>query len=280
MPLTSSAVRQRSIRALGAGALAVAVAASRCAGLRRDDERGAAATARPTPSRSGSRRTCPTGSPRPRRSSTPSPRRADVEVELVPVAEDQFNQLLTSSAAAGDLPDVIGGVSLPQVRTLSANELLDTDAIARGHGDARPERHLQRERADLTQDGDTQLAIPSESWTQLLVYRKDLFEEAGLRAADVVRRDPRGRRRSSTAPSWPASSAPTSPVTRSPSRPSSTSRSATAASSSTTRARSRSTAPSASRRSSSTATWSTTTRSPARRTSTPPGRRTSPARRR
>ena len=36
-----------------------------------------------------------------------------VKVELVPVAEDQFNQLLTSAAAAGDLPDVIGGISLP-----------------------------------------------------------------------------------------------------------------------------------------------------------------------
>ena len=32
----------------------------------------------------------------------------------------------------------------------------------------------------LTADGDTQLAVPSESWIQLLVYRKDLFEQAGL----------------------------------------------------------------------------------------------------
>ena len=53
-----------------------------------------------------------------------------IAVELVPVSEDQFNQLLTTSAAADDLPDVIGGISLPQVRTLSANELLDTDAIS------------------------------------------------------------------------------------------------------------------------------------------------------
>ena len=45
----------------------------------------------------------------------------------MPVAEDQFNQLLTSSAAAGDLPDVIGGASLPQVRSLSANELIEPD---------------------------------------------------------------------------------------------------------------------------------------------------------
>ena len=53
-----------------------------------------------------------------------------VEVELIAVAEDQFNQILTSNAAAGDLPDVIGGLPLGQVRTLSANELVDTDAVA------------------------------------------------------------------------------------------------------------------------------------------------------
>jgi multiple sugar transport system substrate-binding protein len=34
----------------------------------------------------------------------------------------------------------------------------------------------------LTSDGDTHLAVPSESWVQLLVYRKDLFDSAGLAA--------------------------------------------------------------------------------------------------
>src|SRR5215213_9015329 len=32
-----------------------------------------------------------------------------VTVKLTPVAEDQFAQILTSNAAAGELPDVIGG---------------------------------------------------------------------------------------------------------------------------------------------------------------------------
>ncbi len=101
------------------------------------------------------------------------------QVDLVPVAEDQFNQLLTSSAAAGDLPDVIGGASLPQVRTLAANDLLEPDvagSIIEGLGaDTFNESALE-----LTADEGTALAVPSESWTQLLVYRKDLFEEAGL----------------------------------------------------------------------------------------------------
>ena len=106
-----------------------------------------------------------------------------VEVELVPVAEDQFNQLLTSSAAAGDLPDVIGGISLPQVRTLSSNDLLDTDAVADVMDALDPSTFSERA-VELTADGDTQLAVPSESWAQLLYYRKDLFEAAGLEPPD------------------------------------------------------------------------------------------------
>ena len=52
-----------------------------------------------------------------------------IKVKLVALAEDQFNQVLTSNAAAGKLPDVIGALPLPAVRTLSSNELIDTDAV-------------------------------------------------------------------------------------------------------------------------------------------------------
>jgi multiple sugar transport system substrate-binding protein len=102
-----------------------------------------------------------------------------VDVELTAVAEDQFNQILTSNAAAGDLPDVIGGLPLGQVRTLSANELVDTEAVGEVLEGLDPGT-FSESALQLTADGDEQLAIPSESWIQLLVYRKDLFEEAGL----------------------------------------------------------------------------------------------------
>jgi multiple sugar transport system substrate-binding protein len=106
-----------------------------------------------------------------------------IEVELVSVAEDQFAQLITSAAAAGDLPDVIGGISLPQVRTLSSNELVDTDAVGTVIENLDPSTFSERALA-LTSDGDTSLAVPSESWTQMLFYRTDLFEAAGLDAPD------------------------------------------------------------------------------------------------
>lgn len=107
-----------------------------------------------------------------------------IEVELTPVAEDQFNQILTSNAAAGDLPDVMGGIPLGQIRTLSSNELLDTDAVAEVIEELGADT-FSESALELTSDGDTALAVPSESWVQLLVYRKDLFDAAGLAAPET-----------------------------------------------------------------------------------------------
>jgi multiple sugar transport system substrate-binding protein len=112
-----------------------------------------------------------------------------IQVELVGVEEDQFNQVLTSAAAAGDLPDVIGSSPLAQVRTLSTNDLIDTEstgAVIEALGaDTWNQRALE-----LTSEGDEQLAVPSEAWSQLLYYRSDLFEQAGLPApatyADIL----------------------------------------------------------------------------------------------
>lgn len=102
-----------------------------------------------------------------------------VKVKLVAVAEDQFNQILTSNAAAGKLPDVIGGLPLGQVRTLSSNKLIDTDAVGTVV-DGLDRGTFNDSALELTADGKDQLAVPSESWVQLLVYRKDLFDKAGL----------------------------------------------------------------------------------------------------
>jgi multiple sugar transport system substrate-binding protein len=38
---------------------------------------------------------------------------------------------------------------------------------------------------ELTREGNTQLAVPSDGWAQLLVYRKDLFDAAGLTAPET-----------------------------------------------------------------------------------------------
>ncbi len=104
-----------------------------------------------------------------------------IQVQLVAVAEDQFNQLLLSSAAAGTLPDVVGGVPLGQVRTMSSNELIDTAATSQVI-DSLGRDTFTGSAIDLTRSGEAQLSVPSEAWTQLLLYRKDLFDAAGLPA--------------------------------------------------------------------------------------------------
>jgi multiple sugar transport system substrate-binding protein len=104
-----------------------------------------------------------------------------VQVELVSVDEDQFNQLLTSGAAAGELPDVVGSYALVSMRTLQAAELLNTD-VAAAVIESLGEDTFSQTGLELTRDGDTQLSVPSEAWSQLLIYRKDLFDAAGLPA--------------------------------------------------------------------------------------------------
>jgi multiple sugar transport system substrate-binding protein len=106
-------------------------------------------------------------------------KKTGVKVKLVAVAEDQFNQILTSNAAAGKLPDVIGGLPLGQVRTMSSNKLIDTEAVG-SVTDGLDRGTFNDSALELTADGQDQLAVPSESWVQLLVYRKDLFDKAGL----------------------------------------------------------------------------------------------------
>ncbi|MGW0804923.1 ABC transporter substrate-binding protein [Nonomuraea sp. NPDC002799] len=110
-----------------------------------------------------------------------------IKVKLVGVAEDQFSQTITAAAAADDLPDVIGALPLSAVRELEANELLDTetpgkvvDQLGRATFSARA--------LELDTSGGKLLAVPSDGWAQLILYRKDLFEKAGLQPPDTFER--------------------------------------------------------------------------------------------
>lgn len=105
--------------------------------------------------------------------------RTGVRVDEVAVQENQLPSLVVSAAVSGTLPDLIAGLPLALVRQLSQQKLLDPAAAGRvvaglGAGTFAPNA-LQ-----LTRAGDTQLAVPSDAWAQILVYRKDLFAAQGL----------------------------------------------------------------------------------------------------
>ncbi|MET8353087.1 extracellular solute-binding protein [Micromonospora sp. NPDC005206] len=110
-----------------------------------------------------------------------------VQVDLVTVNEDQFPSLIAANAAAGDLPDVVGSVSLAGIRTLAGNQLLHASANTE-IVDTLGRQTFSPRALELTSDDGKQLSVPSDGWGQLLVYRKDLFDAAGLPAPDTYER--------------------------------------------------------------------------------------------
>jgi multiple sugar transport system substrate-binding protein len=105
----------------------------------------------------------------------------NIKVKLVAVGEDQLQSQLTSASAAGSLPDVLAAVSLGFVHSLAADGITDPDAAA-AVITTLGRSTFSRRGLSLVEVNGKPVAIPSDSWTQLLVYRKDLFDTAGLAA--------------------------------------------------------------------------------------------------
>src|SRR5215212_4948676 len=106
------------------------------------------------------------------------------KVKIVATDENQFSSLITSAAAAGTLPDVVGALPLAAVAQMSSNDLLDTEA-SKNVVDALGSGTFSPRALELTGADGKQLAVPSDGWAQLLFYRKDLFDAAGLPAPDT-----------------------------------------------------------------------------------------------
>ncbi len=102
-----------------------------------------------------------------------------INVKIVGIDEQQFQQLITSDAAAGKLPDVVGALPLAGVQYMASNELVNTDAAQQVLQDL-DRKTFDANAISLTQYQGKQAAVPSDAWVQLLIYRKDLFQKAGL----------------------------------------------------------------------------------------------------
>lgn len=110
-----------------------------------------------------------------------------IKVELVAVDENQFSQIVMSSAAADELPDAIGALPLNGTWQIAGNQLADRRA-AQEVVDELGRDTFAEQALKLTQDGGQQVAVPSDGYAQLLVYRKDLFAKAGLPKPDTYQR--------------------------------------------------------------------------------------------
>ena len=107
-------------------------------------------------------------------------KKTGIAVKLVPVDENQVPQLVASAAISGKLPDVMGAIPLSLVRQLDSQKLLNTESAANVVKNL-GEKTFVGSALDLDKDGDRQLAVPDSAYAQILVYRKDLFEKAGLK---------------------------------------------------------------------------------------------------
>jgi multiple sugar transport system substrate-binding protein len=102
-----------------------------------------------------------------------------VQVDEVAVQENQLPTLIASAAVSGTLPDLISGLPLGFLRQLEQLRLLDTQVAGNVVSQLDPATFAPQA-LQLTQDGAAQLGVPSDAWTQVLYYRKDLFAERGL----------------------------------------------------------------------------------------------------
>ena len=105
----------------------------------------------------------------------------NIKVKLVAINEDQLSSQVNSASAAGTLPDVLAAASLGFVHSLAADNITDPDAAA-AVINTLGRQTFSRRALSLVEANGQPVAVPSDSWTQLLVYRKDLFAKAGLAA--------------------------------------------------------------------------------------------------
>ena len=110
--------------------------------------------------------------------------KTQTQVELVGIDEAQFPQLIASAAQSGNMPDVVGSLGLSSVWQMDGQQLVDRDAAA-GVLDKLGKDTFAPGALELTADKGQPLSVPSDSWAQMLVYRKDLFAKAGLEAPDT-----------------------------------------------------------------------------------------------
>jgi multiple sugar transport system substrate-binding protein len=107
-----------------------------------------------------------------------------IKVNVVAIAEDQLATQIQSASAGGTLPDVMGALSLGFVHNLAGDDLVDQDATNQVIEDLGRDTFSERALSLVEKDAKP-IAVPSDTWTQLLVYRKDLFKKAGLDTPDT-----------------------------------------------------------------------------------------------
>jgi multiple sugar transport system substrate-binding protein len=108
-----------------------------------------------------------------------------IKTKLVAVPEDQLATLMTNAAAAGELPDVVLGTPVQQSQQYAAEEIFDSDAAQAVIDNVGADTFSEKAIELVSRDG-VATGVPSDGWGQLLIYRKDVFDKAGLEAPQTL----------------------------------------------------------------------------------------------
>ena len=101
-------------------------------------------------------------------------------VEIIPVEESDIQTRATAAFAAGDLPDVIN-LTVSHILPYSEAGLLDAGAASEVMDNLGVDTFAEGPVGMAMSDGEI-VAVPTDGWTQMVVYRADLFEAVRLDA--------------------------------------------------------------------------------------------------
>ncbi|MEL6571800.1 MAG: extracellular solute-binding protein [Pseudomonadota bacterium] len=102
------------------------------------------------------------------------------DVELIPIEESDIQTRATAAFAAGDLPDVLNH-TVQHLLPYAEAGLLDTAAADEVVSDLGIDTFAEGPIRMASSDGEI-VSVPTDGWTQMVVYRNDLFDANGLEA--------------------------------------------------------------------------------------------------
>jgi multiple sugar transport system substrate-binding protein len=108
-----------------------------------------------------------------------------IKTKQVAVPEDQLPTLMTNAAAADELPDVVLATPLQQSHQYAAEEIFDSEAAQAVIDNLGADTFSEKAIELVSRDG-VATGVPSDGWGQLLIYRKDVFDQAGLEAPQTL----------------------------------------------------------------------------------------------
>ncbi len=107
-----------------------------------------------------------------------------IKVNVVGLSGADQDQALVTGAASGKVPDVI--INAPDRNAAWMGQgLLDAKA-AQKVVETLGRQTFSEQALNLVSSGGQVMAVPSDGWAHLLVYRKDLFQQAGIPAPKTI----------------------------------------------------------------------------------------------